>query len=77
VLACRDKHEAESLVQSSAPQLVQDVRFVTVLMHRKRWVDDWHQGAQHGTDFWTRAERFIAKRRSREIDRAWMRWIGY
>jgi hypothetical protein len=38
---------------------------------------NWQQGTQHGTDFWTRAERFIAKRRSREIDRAWMRWIGY
>ncbi|KAJ7930882.1 hypothetical protein B0H13DRAFT_2530801 [Mycena leptocephala] len=68
VLACRNKPEADSLVQSSAPQLAQDVRFVTVLMHRRRWVNDWHQSTQHGTDFWTRAERFIAKRRLREID---------
>jgi hypothetical protein len=77
VLACRNKY-AESLVQSAAPRLpAQDVRFVAVLINAKRFIEDWHQGTQHGTDFWTRAERFIAKRRSREIDRAWMCWIGY
>jgi hypothetical protein len=77
VLACRNKY-AVSLVQSVAPQLVQDVRFVVVLMDRMRFIGDWHRGAQRGTDFWTHAESLIAKRRSREIDRAWMCcWIEY
>ncbi|KAJ7834361.1 hypothetical protein B0H14DRAFT_2590943 [Mycena olivaceomarginata] len=40
-------------------RLTQDLQFVVM---------DWIRGATLGRDHWSRAEQFIAKRRSREID---------
>ncbi|KAJ7123380.1 hypothetical protein C8R44DRAFT_875586 [Mycena epipterygia] len=46
--------------------LTQDVRFVVI---RARWfLKDWQMGIHAGRDYWSRAESFIAKRRSGEID---------
>ncbi|KAF7330677.1 hypothetical protein MSAN_02453100 [Mycena sanguinolenta] len=52
--------------QEVPPQLRHDVRFV--LMPHRHFVVDWHAGVQRGRDYWTDAESFIAKRRTREID---------
>ncbi|KAJ7461168.1 hypothetical protein FB451DRAFT_1562985 [Mycena latifolia] len=49
-----------------APALANDVRFV-VIRHRG-FLQDWHRGVSTGSDYWRRAEIFIAKRRSGEID---------
>ncbi|KAJ6463149.1 hypothetical protein C8R47DRAFT_1202082 [Mycena vitilis] len=43
-------------------ELAEDVRFVSMVS------DDWVMGALAGVDYWTRAEDFIAKRRSGEIN---------
>ncbi|KAJ7748657.1 hypothetical protein B0H16DRAFT_1692107 [Mycena metata] len=49
-----------------AVELAQDVRFVA--MRCDNYVQDWYMGARWGEDYWYRAEIFIAKRRTREID---------
>ncbi|KAJ7203605.1 hypothetical protein GGX14DRAFT_651779 [Mycena pura] len=54
------KHEALG-------QLSEDPRFVQ--MFCSQFVDDWKSGALTGSDYWSRAEDFIARRRSGEIDR--------
>ncbi|KAJ6534457.1 hypothetical protein DFH09DRAFT_1369819 [Mycena vulgaris] len=46
--------------------LARDTRFV--VMRCGEYVKDWQTGAYTGSDYWTRAEDFIAKRRSGEID---------
>ncbi|KAJ7876507.1 hypothetical protein B0H14DRAFT_2714090 [Mycena olivaceomarginata] len=46
--------------------LTRDVRFV--VMHVRGYVEDWYTGTQSGEDYWSRAEIFIAKRRTEEID---------
>ncbi|KAJ7620307.1 hypothetical protein FB45DRAFT_929925 [Roridomyces roridus] len=47
--------------------LHEDWRFVQ--MTREYGSRDWRMGALTGVDFWSRAEEFIAKRKSGEIDR--------
>ncbi|KAJ6569223.1 hypothetical protein B0H19DRAFT_1134904 [Mycena capillaripes] len=47
-------------------ELAQDERFV--VMECKFFTGDWILGAHTGTDYWSRAEDFVAKRRSGEID---------
>ncbi|KAJ7182990.1 hypothetical protein C8R43DRAFT_1116602 [Mycena crocata] len=42
-------------------ELAEDPRFV--LMSCPDFLEDWQMGAQGGTDYWTRAEDFVAKRR--------------
>ncbi|KAJ7430239.1 hypothetical protein FB451DRAFT_1500804 [Mycena latifolia] len=64
VLVCHDPwHKFRS---GSAAALSRDVRFV--VMHVNDYLLDWQMGAYTGLDYWTRAESFIAKRRSGEID---------
>lgn len=46
--------------------LSKDFRFV--YMPLKAHLGDWLAGARWGTDYWSRAEAFIAKRRAGEID---------
>ncbi|KAJ6534527.1 hypothetical protein DFH09DRAFT_1092117 [Mycena vulgaris] len=46
--------------------LVRDTCFV--VMRCREYVKDWQMGAHTGPDYWTRAEDFIAKCRSGEID---------
>jgi hypothetical protein len=48
-------------------QLSEDPRFVQ--MFCSEFVGDWKSGALTGRDYWSRAEDFIAQRRSGEIDR--------
>ncbi|KAJ6464694.1 hypothetical protein DFH09DRAFT_1226285 [Mycena vulgaris] len=48
------------------PALLKDHRFI--FMSCERYAQDWHTGARTGLDFWSRAEDFIARRRSGEID---------
>ncbi|KAJ7480311.1 hypothetical protein B0H11DRAFT_2233436 [Mycena galericulata] len=48
--------------------LANDLRFV-VLPTSSKWFEDWQSGLHTGVDYWSRAECFIAKRRSGEIDR--------
>ncbi|KAJ7710615.1 hypothetical protein B0H17DRAFT_1027434 [Mycena rosella] len=48
------------------PELVKDHRFVC--MGCSQHVKDWQMGAHMGVDYWSRAEEFVAKRRSGEID---------
>ncbi|KAJ7808794.1 hypothetical protein B0H14DRAFT_3481997 [Mycena olivaceomarginata] len=47
-------------------RLTQHLRFVVMVCSHYR--EDWIRGATLGRDHWSRAEQFIAKRRSREID---------
>ncbi|KAJ7138876.1 hypothetical protein C8R46DRAFT_604606 [Mycena filopes] len=47
--------------------LAQDPRFL--VMHSSWHVEDWHIGVRENLDFWARAEDFIARRRTGEIDR--------
>ncbi|KAF7369485.1 hypothetical protein MVEN_00278200 [Mycena venus] len=54
--------------QEVVARLAQDMRFV--LMNLRNFAKDWQLGAQFGNDYWSAAETFIAKRRSREIDPA-------
>ncbi|KAJ7461191.1 hypothetical protein FB451DRAFT_1563001, partial [Mycena latifolia] len=64
VLVCHDPwHNFRS---GSATALSSDVRFV--VMHHSDFLWDWQMGVYTGLDYWTRAESFIAKRRSGEID---------
>ncbi|KAJ7670067.1 hypothetical protein DFH06DRAFT_1179928 [Mycena polygramma] len=48
------------------PELAQDPRFVIIRCPMQ--LDEWILGAQNGRDYWLRAEDFIAKRTSRELD---------
>ncbi|KAJ7203538.1 hypothetical protein GGX14DRAFT_651548 [Mycena pura] len=48
-------------------EALEDPRFVQ--MFCSQFVDDWKSGALTGSDYWSRAEDFIARRRSGEIDR--------
>ncbi|KAJ7473871.1 hypothetical protein B0H11DRAFT_2036245 [Mycena galericulata] len=47
--------------------VVEDPRFVMMLV--ERYIADWQRGILTGRDFWTRAEEFIAKRISGQINR--------
>ncbi|KAJ7119926.1 hypothetical protein C8R43DRAFT_1241708 [Mycena crocata] len=47
-------------------ELRKDPRYV--VMNCRFYVRDWQVGARTGIDYWSRAEDFISKRRSREID---------
>ncbi|KAJ7461188.1 hypothetical protein FB451DRAFT_490354 [Mycena latifolia] len=64
VLVCHDPWH--NLRSGSAAALSSDVRFV--VMHHSEFLLDWQMGVYTGLDYWTRAESFIAKRRSGEID---------
>ncbi|KAJ7670070.1 hypothetical protein DFH06DRAFT_1293966 [Mycena polygramma] len=48
------------------PELALDARFV--IIHCPRHLDAWILEARNGQDSWSRAEDFIAKRTSREVD---------
>ncbi|KAJ7779812.1 hypothetical protein B0H16DRAFT_726308 [Mycena metata] len=48
--------------------LVQDPRFVELHRGTNQYTTDWIIGAHSGVDYWLRAEGFVAKRRSGEID---------
>ncbi|KAJ6462909.1 hypothetical protein C8R45DRAFT_1220414 [Mycena sanguinolenta] len=48
------------------PDVRRDIRFV--LMPYRDLVADWFAGVQHGTDYWSDAEAFIAKRQTGTID---------
>ncbi|KAJ7087515.1 hypothetical protein C8R44DRAFT_650122 [Mycena epipterygia] len=54
---------------SSVTELSRDFRFVA--MYCEYYHLDWQMGAYAGVDYWSRAESFIAKRRSGEIDGAY------
>ncbi|KAJ7670101.1 hypothetical protein DFH06DRAFT_1321120 [Mycena polygramma] len=49
-----------------APRLVEDCR--VVVMPCDEFLVDWIMGAYAGSDYWSRAEQFVAKRKSGEID---------
>ncbi|KAJ7670082.1 hypothetical protein DFH06DRAFT_1293976 [Mycena polygramma] len=51
---------------AKAPKLVEDRRFV--VMPCEEFLADWIMGAYTGNDYWSRAEDFVAKRKSGEID---------
>jgi len=55
-----------SVDNEALPLLAHDVRFVVMTLDN--FATDWHAGAQRGTDYWSRAEIFIAKRRTREMN---------
>ncbi|KAJ7131418.1 hypothetical protein C8R44DRAFT_774807 [Mycena epipterygia] len=48
-------------------ELAQDGRFVLTIC--SRYFEDWQMGAHTGIDYWSRAEDFVVKRRSGQIDR--------
>ncbi|KAJ7343836.1 hypothetical protein DFH08DRAFT_871336 [Mycena albidolilacea] len=64
VLVCINSHAMHAA--DSAEGLARDVRFVVA--SRRDFVDDWVSGIQRGTDYWHRAESFIAARQDRQID---------
>ncbi|KAJ7255764.1 hypothetical protein C8J57DRAFT_1518054 [Mycena rebaudengoi] len=51
-----------------APYSIDDPRFVMIVV--MRYLEDWLVGANGGTDFWVRAELFVAKKRRGEIQPA-------
>ncbi|KAJ6550994.1 hypothetical protein DFH09DRAFT_603637 [Mycena vulgaris] len=63
VLVCLDNEE---MLSGEAESLSTDLRFVA--MSLIYYGKDWQMGAHSGEDYWSRAERFIAQRRSGEID---------
>ncbi|KAF7369478.1 hypothetical protein MVEN_00277500 [Mycena venus] len=48
--------------------LAEDPRFVLVVCDLKASLEDWHMGTRSGNDYWSRAEDFVAKRRSGKVD---------
>ncbi|KAJ7735674.1 hypothetical protein B0H14DRAFT_3168523 [Mycena olivaceomarginata] len=56
----------KSLEQHNVPELAQESRLVVIACSDFR--EDWVRGATLGRDYWSQAEDFIAKRRSRKID---------
>jgi hypothetical protein len=65
VLACLNQY-ALLLNEAYAVSLMCDVRFV--IMRIANYVKDWHIGAEGGADYWSRAEDFIERRRTGEIN---------
>ncbi|KAJ7670088.1 hypothetical protein DFH06DRAFT_1293979 [Mycena polygramma] len=51
--------------QCGVMELVQDPRVVVLVCDD--FLQDWIRGAHAGTDYWSRAEDFVAKRKSREV----------
>jgi hypothetical protein len=49
---------------------INDPHFMMMPLNYKNSPADWQRGVLLGHDHWTRAEAFIAKRASGEIDRA-------
>ncbi|KAJ7461190.1 hypothetical protein FB451DRAFT_490394 [Mycena latifolia] len=66
VLVCHDPGRSFRSGSAVAQALSSDIRFV--VMHVNDFLLDWQMGAYTGLDYWTRAESFIAKRLSGEID---------
>ncbi|KAJ7331003.1 hypothetical protein DFH08DRAFT_882133 [Mycena albidolilacea] len=57
----------EKIMESyGVPELIQEPRLVVVVCVGYR--EDWVKGAVTGHDYWSQAEDFISKRKSREID---------
>ncbi|KAJ7142062.1 hypothetical protein C8R43DRAFT_1071295 [Mycena crocata] len=46
--------------------LIKDPRFL--IIECAHYVKDWQMGSHLGVDYWSRAEAFIAKRKSKEVD---------
>ncbi|KAJ7840154.1 hypothetical protein B0H13DRAFT_2677050 [Mycena leptocephala] len=65
VLACLNQY-ALLLNEAYAVSLMCDVRFV--IMRIANYVKDWHIGAEGGADYWSRAEDFIERHRTGEIN---------
>ncbi|KAJ7167003.1 hypothetical protein C8R46DRAFT_1351196 [Mycena filopes] len=67
VVACYwDGGEDQSASEFAARLTVNDPRLV-VLMTLVEYKADWECGARGGEDFWVRAERFVARKRAKEI----------
>ncbi|KAJ7461194.1 hypothetical protein FB451DRAFT_490414 [Mycena latifolia] len=66
VLVCYDPWRSFRSGSTVARALSSDVRFV--VMNFPDFLLDWRLGAHTGLDYWSRAESFIAKRRSGEIN---------
>ncbi|KAJ6540464.1 hypothetical protein B0H19DRAFT_1269046 [Mycena capillaripes] len=54
---------------------IDDQRFVTMNVSDDDYVMEWVVGTRGGWDFWARADAFIKKRRSGEIEPSWRCWI--
>ncbi|KAJ7808816.1 hypothetical protein B0H14DRAFT_2608603 [Mycena olivaceomarginata] len=66
-LTCGEHRPCEKFMESyGVPELIQEPRLVVVVCVGYR--EDWVKGAITGHDYWSQAEDFIAKRKSREID---------
>ncbi|KAJ7451506.1 hypothetical protein B0H11DRAFT_2075856 [Mycena galericulata] len=63
-----DQSEYPTLIEDhpELKDLAKDPRFVQ--MACCQYIKDWQMGALTGVDYWSRAEEFIAKRKSGEID---------
>jgi hypothetical protein len=62
-----ERNTEEPLLElNNVPELAQDVRFLIIVCSNYR--EDWVKGATLDRDYWSRAEDFIAKRKSREIN---------
>ncbi|KAJ7141758.1 hypothetical protein C8R43DRAFT_1017141 [Mycena crocata] len=61
-------NKPQTIVHIQKTVLPHDLRFLTMTCHDFR--QDWQSGVHSGVDYWTRAEDFIAKRRSGKIDGA-------
>ncbi|KAK7051905.1 hypothetical protein R3P38DRAFT_3386552 [Favolaschia claudopus] len=67
-------NEAHPTFQDDAP-CTADVRFVSLSLDDDAYLQDWVVGTQGGTDFWARADAFIAKRRHGDIKPSTRYWI--
>ncbi|KAF8177046.1 hypothetical protein K438DRAFT_1845845, partial [Mycena galopus ATCC 62051] len=69
-LVCQALYDVEE-IQTHRAVLERDAHFVQFsweFLQANNGTIDWYIGAQGGVDTWAKIERFIAKRRSREID---------
>jgi hypothetical protein len=69
VLVCVGLFQMQKVIDGhrDEEELVKDPRFV--LMNHQNQTRDWQVATHTGNDYWSRAEDFVAKRRSGEIDR--------
>ncbi|KAJ7870994.1 hypothetical protein B0H14DRAFT_2725200, partial [Mycena olivaceomarginata] len=62
-----ERNTGEPLLElNNVPELAQDVRFLIIVCSNYR--EDWVKGATLDRDYWSRAEDFMVKRKSREIN---------
>ncbi|KAJ7607237.1 hypothetical protein FB45DRAFT_929345 [Roridomyces roridus] len=75
ILVSMDPSDPEDDAPVIPERVVNDDRFVFMALSTAQYQEDWHVGARGGVDFWARAERFVEKKRRKEIEPRSRHWI--